>query len=102
MAIGFSKLKSPLLDLTDKITVGKLSGCRVCDVIQDHYEYLIWAEKSGLFKFAKIVTETIQEHAGYKAQQRFIEEEIKPWLEDDLVKREREMIRSILDDDVPF
>ena len=26
----------------------------------------------------------------------------KPWLEDDLVKREREMIRSILEDDVPF
>ena len=102
MAIGFNKLRSPLLDLTDKITVGKLSGCRVCDVVQDHYEYLIWAEKSGLFKFTKVVTETIQEHAGYKAQQRFIEEEIKPWLEDDLVKCEREMIRSILDEDVPF
>jgi len=102
MAIGFSKLKSPLLDMQDKIMVGKLQGCRVCDCIPDHYEYLIWAEKSGLFKFTKIVTETIQEHAGYKAQQRFIEEEIKPWLEDDLVKREREMIRSILDDDVPF
>jgi hypothetical protein len=102
MAIGFNKLRSPLLDLQDKITVGKLQGCRVCDVVQDHYEYLIWAEKSGLFKFTKIVTETIQEHAGYRAQQRYIEEEIKPWLEDDLVKREREMIRSILDDDVPF
>lgn len=102
MAIGFNKLKSPLLDMQDKIMVGKLQGCRVCDVVQDHYEYLIWAEKSGLFKFTKIVTETIQEHAGYKAQQRFIEEEIKPWLEDDLVKREREMIRNILDDDVPF
>lgn len=102
MSITFSKLKSPLLDLDSRITVGKLQGCRVCDVVQDHYEYLIWAEKSGLFKFTKIVTETIQEHAGYKAQQRFIEEEIKPWLEDDLVKREREMIRSILDNDVPF
>lgn len=102
MSITFSKLKSPILDLHSKITVGKLQGCRVCDVVQDHYEYLIWAEKSGLFKFTKIVTETIQEHAGYKAQQRFIEEEIKPWLENDLVKREREMIRSILDDDVPF
>lgn len=102
MSITFNKLKSPLLDLQDKITVGKLSGCRICDVVQDHYEYLIWAEKTGLFKYTKIVTETIQEHAGYKAQQRYIEEEIKPWLEDDLVKREREMIRSILDEDVPF
>ena len=102
MAVGFSKLKSPLLDMQNKIMVGKLSGCRVCDVIADYYEYLIWAEKAGLFKFTKIVTETIQEHAGYKAQQRFFEEEVKPWLEDDLIKREREMIRSILDDDVPF
>ncbi len=102
MALQFKNLRSSLLGFEDKITVGKLAGCRVCDVVQDHYEYLIWAEKSGLFKFTKIVTETIQEHAGYKSQQRFIEEEIKPWLEDDLVKREREMIRSILDEDVPF
>lgn len=102
MAISFKNLKSPLLGLTDKIAVGKLTGCRVCDVIPDYYEYLIWADKQGLMKFEKIVVETIQEHAGYKSQQRFIEEEIKPWLEDDLVKREREMLRSILDDDVPF
>ena len=102
MAIGFKNLRSPLLDLTDKIMVGKLTGCRVCDVVPDHYEYLIWAEKSGLFKFTKIVTETIQEHAGYKSQQRYIQEEVKPWLEDDLVKQEREIVRSIQEDDVPF
>lgn len=102
MSLTFKNLKSPLLDLQDKILVGKLQGCRVCDVIQDHYEYLIWADKAGLMKFSKIVVETIQEHAGFAAQQRYIEEEIKPWLEQDLVKREREMIRSILDDDVPF
>ena len=95
MAIGFSKLKSPLLDLTDKITVGKLSGCRVCDVIPDYYEYLIWAEKSGLFKYTKIVTETIQEHAGYKAQQRHYEEEVAPW------KEEPTQV-LILEDDIPF
>lgn len=88
--------------MQDKILVGKLQGCRVCDVIQDHYEYLIWAEKSGLMKYTKIVVETIQEHAGFKNQQRFIEEEIKPYLEDDLIRREREMLRSILDEDVPF
>lgn len=80
MAIGFKNLRSPLLDLTDKITVGKLSGCRVCDVVEDHYEYLIWAEKSGLFKYTKIVTETIQEHAGYKNQQRHYTEEVEPYV----------------------
>ena len=95
MAIGFKNLRSPLLDLTDKITVGKLQGCRVCDTIPDHYEYLIWAEKSGLFKFTKIVTETIQEHAGYKAQQQHYNEEVAPW-------KEEPVQTLILDDDVPF
>ena len=94
--MSFKSLKSPLLDMTDKITVGKLQGCRVCDVIQDHYEYLIWADKSGLMKFTKIVVETIQEHAGFKRQQVHYEEEIKPWLEHE------EPPVLILDEDVPF
>lgn len=80
MAIGFKNLKSPLLGMQDKITVGKLSGCRVCDVIEDHYEYLIWADKQGLLKFQGIVTETIKEHAGFKNQQRHYTEEIEPYV----------------------
>lgn len=96
MAIAFKNLKSPVLGLTDKITSGKLAGCRVCDVIQDHYEYLMWADKAGLLKFQKIVVETIQEHAGFKNQQRHFEEEEKPWLES------AEPLPLILDDDVPF
>jgi hypothetical protein len=80
MAISFKNLKSPVLGLTDKITVGKLSGCRVCDVIPDYYEYLIWADKAGLLKFQKIVVETIQEHAGYKNQQRHYDEEVAPYV----------------------
>ena len=86
--------------MTDKILVGKLSGCRVCDVIQDHYEYLIWADKSGLMKFTKIVVETIQEHAGFKRQQRHYEEEIAPYLKEsvDMVKSTYE----VFEDDVPF
>ena len=100
MAIGFNKLKSPLLDMQDKIMVGKLQGCRVCDVIPDYYEYLIWAEKSGLFKFTKIVTETIQEHAGYKAQQRYQAEEVDPYTSDYDTKATQEF--DITDSDVPF
>ena len=97
MSLQFRNLKSPLLNLEDKITVGKLSGCRVCDVVQDHYEYLIWADKAGIMKFSKIVVETIQEHAGYKAQQRHYEEEVAPWIEG------QEPPVFILDEqDVPF
>ena len=102
MAISFKKLKDPKLGLTDKITFGKLAGCRVCDVAQDHYEYLIWAEKSGYVKFQPDVVILIQEQASFARWKINEAEEVKPWFEDDVVKREREMIRSILDDDVPF
>lgn len=81
--------------------VGKLQGCRVCDVIPDHYEYLIWADKNGLLKFKSIVLETIKEHAGFKDQQRHYEEEIKPW------EKEEHALEEVLpwdkeDWDVPF
>ena len=102
MSLSFKSLKSPVLDLQDKILVGKLQGCRVCDVVQDHYEYLIWADKAGLMKFSKIVVETIQEMASFARWEQHIEEEVKPYLENDLIRREREMMRNILDDDVPF
>ena len=83
--------------MTDKIVSGKLAGCRVCDVIPDHYEYLMWADKAGLLKFQAIVIESIQEHAGFKDQQRHYTEEVKPWLEP-----EDDVLPIILDDDVPF
>ena len=102
MAISFTKIKNPKLGLTDKLTFGKLAGCRICDVAQDHYEYLIWAEKQGFVKFQAEVVELIQEQASFAAWKIHEEQEVKPWFEDDLLKREREMIRSILDDDVPF
>ena len=95
MALEFKKLRSPLLGMLDTIITGKLSGCRVCDCIPDHYEYLIWAEKSGFLKFQGIVTETIAEHAGFKAQQRHYEEEVAPW-------KEEPTPVLLLDDDVPF
>jgi hypothetical protein len=66
MAINFSKLKDPKLLMTDKLTFGKLSGCRVCDVIQDHYEYLIWCEKQGFVKFSQEVTDCILEQANFE------------------------------------
>lgn len=41
MAKTFLSLKDPKLGGLDILTFGKLKGCRVCDVIQDHYNYLI-------------------------------------------------------------
>jgi len=84
MAISFKSIKSTNLGMLDKITTGKLQGCRVCDVIPDHYEYLIWAEKSGLLKFNTETTKFIQQQAGYVEKQRHYDEEVKPWLDEDI------------------
>jgi hypothetical protein len=97
MALQFNKLKNPKLGLTDTLTFGKLAGCRICDVAQDHYEYLIWAEKSGFVKFQPEVVQLIQEQANFAAWQINYEQEVKPWLEDCSPKP-----ITIDDDDVPF
>ena len=101
MALQFKNLKSPLLGLDDKIPVGKLLGCRVCDVIQDHYEYLIWANKAGILKYTKVTCETILKHAGFEAQEQHYAEEIEPWTKDyDLKMLEKET--GLVDEDIPF
>lgn len=96
MALQFKNIKNPKLGLTDTITFGKLKGCRVCDVAQDHYEYLIWAERSGYVKFQPEVVSLIQEQASFAAWQLHEEQEVKPWFE------ENDLKPVILDDDVPF
>jgi hypothetical protein len=100
MAISFKNVKSTVLDMTDTIRVGKLAGCRICDVIADHYEYLIWADKQGLMKYTGIVVETIKEHAGFKNQQRFIEEEVDPYTKEYDGPSVQEL--NFSDDDIPF
>lgn len=98
MAITFKNLRSPLLDLQDKIMIGKLAGCRVCDVTQDHYEYLIWADKTGLMKFTKLVLESIAEHAQFEARETHYREEVAPFIEP---QKERDYTEIDLDD-IPF
>lgn len=92
MALNFRNLKDPKLGLLDQITFGKLKGCRVCDVIEDHHEYLIWAEKQGFCKFQQITIEAIQEAANFeKAEEpkelvdtydKFMQQNIDDWMHD--------------------
>lgn len=82
MSLTFKNLKSPLLGWQSKIQVGKLRDCRVCDVAQDHYEYLIWAEKSGILKFTAETAQNIARIAGFVEQQQHYEQEVAPYLED--------------------
>ncbi len=98
MAKSFLKLKDPKLGMLDKITFGKLQDCRVCDVIEDHYNYLIWAEQQGYVKFQQTVVDAIHEHAGF--------EQDLPVLEIDAVDvhlKKQIFGNYVLDeDDVPF
>lgn len=100
MAISFSKLKDPKLGLVDKLTFGKLKDCRVCDVIQDHYEYLIWAEKQGFVKFQQEVTDCILEQANFEKWEAPVEHNSQDDVKDLYEKVSR--IDSSWEDDVPF
>lgn len=103
MAISFNKLKDPKLGLLDKLTFGKLSGCRVCDVVQDHYEYLIWCEKQGFVKFNREVEILICETASFEKWEAPVEDNpnsdphhISNWFDDP------KMDFSDWTEDIPF
>lgn len=81
MAIGFNKLKSSLLAPTDVLAFGKFSGCRVCDIVEDNYEYLIWAEKAGLVKYSRDTIAMVLKVANFELEKQHYEEEIKPYLD---------------------
>ena len=96
MAVSFNKLKDPKLQLTDKLTFGKFKDCRLCDIIQDHYEYLIWAEKQGFVKFSREAEILIAEQASFKAWEAPVEDEPR-----ELYYRDKGWCTD-WDDDIPF
>lgn len=103
MALNFKNIKDPKLGLLDTITFGKLKDCRVCDVIQDHYEYLIWAEKQGYIKFQQIVIETIQETAHFEKWVKPTEiEKTDTYLKNKMIAGHYVFDESEWDNDVPF
>ena len=93
--IQFKNLKKVTLDIQDTITSGKLAGCRVCDVVEDHYEYLIWANKNGMLHFSKPVVAKIRQLAAFAEDEEFFDNEVAPYLEQALA-------RNGVFDDVPF
>lgn len=98
MAINFNKLKDPKLGMLDKLTFGKLKDCRICDVIQDHYEYLIWCEKQGFAKYTQEVTDCILEQANFKRWEA-------PKEEPKVYRDSYDQINGYIDnweDDIPF
>lgn len=85
--------------MLDKLTFGKLKDCRVCDVIQDHYEYLIWCEKQGFAKYTKEVTDCILEQAQFKKWEAPDAEHGDPR---DIFEISTNHQHGIFDSDVPF
>ena len=100
MSIPFSKARDPKLGLTDKLTFGKFKDCRLCDIIQDHYEYLIWANKQGYVQFQKEVTDLIEEQAHFKRWEGVAEHGSQDDIKDVYEKITR--IDYDWEDDVPF
>lgn len=58
MAISFSKVKK-FIGLYDTLTFGKFVGIRLDSLIEDHYEYLIYLNKTGV-KFSPEVLEILK------------------------------------------
>lgn len=81
MAKAFNALKSTKLGLLDKIMVGKLRDCRVCDVIETEYEYLIWLDKNGYVNFDSEVIKKIQSLASFQEAEEYYTNEVAPYLD---------------------
>ena len=84
MAKTFGSLKSNKLDMLDKLTIGKFAGCRVCDIIADDFEYLIWLNKQGFVNFTAPVISDLLARAGFKEAEEFYQNEIAPWADEDV------------------
>lgn len=97
MAISFSKIKDPKLGLFDKITFGKFKDCRVCDIIPDNFEYLMWAEKEGFMRFQTEVVESIKDQALHKGWETYQKEEVDPYMYTD-----NQWFTACDEDDIPF
>lgn len=89
MSKPFSQLKSTLLGYTDKLPFGKFKDCRICDILDEEYEYLIFLEKDGYVKYNNDLIERIKQKAGFELEKVHYQQEILPYLTDDY-------------DDIPF
>ena len=84
MAKSFGSLKSHKLDMLDKLTVGKFAGCRICDIIADDFDYLIWLNKQGMANFTTPVMNDLLARAGFREAEEYYKNEVEPWKDEDV------------------
>lgn len=99
MAISFSKLKNPALAPTDQLMFGKFKGCRVCDIVEDQFPYLMWLDANKMVSFTTESKRLLVTAADLAKAKRHYEEEEKPY-EDGY--SESPGVHEINFDDVPF
>jgi len=96
MAITFNKLKSPKLDLLDKFTFGKFQDCRVCDILPENYEYVLWLHEKSPYMFTTVVVS----HARQLKMETVAKIHKKE--EEDPYNTSSPWFDSSWDDDIPF
>ena len=70
--------------MLDKLTIGKFADCRICDIIADDFEYLIWLNKQGFANFTAPVMSDLLARAGFKEAEEHYQNEIAPWKDTDV------------------
>jgi len=82
MAKAFNTIKSPALGLMDKLPFGKYKDCRICDIVDEEYDYLIWLEKNTSLLYNNVLVEKLKALANFSNNERYYEEEVLPFLDD--------------------
>lgn len=88
MAKSFKSLSTEI-DLNDQLVFGKFKGCRVCDIIDSEYEYILWLDSNKMAKFSQKVLDKVSSLISERDADIYYTNEVKPYLDDDF-------------DDLPF
>jgi uncharacterized protein (DUF3820 family) len=88
MAKSFKSLSTETA-LDDQLTFGKFKGCRVCDIIESEFEYILWLDSNKMVKFSQAVLDKVSSLISERDADIFYQNEVQPYLDDDF-------------DDLPF
>lgn len=81
MSKPFKKVSSEV-GLNDTLMMGKFKGCRVCDILADEYEYLLWLDSNKMVKFSQEVLTKIQAAITERDMDIYYSNEVAPYLDD--------------------
>lgn len=68
------------MGLFDFLPIGKFKNCRVCDIIEDNWEYLKWMHTNTSAKFQQVVLDKITEKWKAASSAEYHANEVAPYL----------------------